>query len=154
MAQSIIPPPPGQEYEKKKNRDKKFQSFVIAKYRDSNDPEIAGLNLPYMKDGPSEGMREVYTEIEFKNFMEKKPHDKNFNWKAVEFVQTCVKDQMGIGKPININFFANIDETSDKTAAQEISYDYKGIADEIVLLQNEQYQEYCMKQCLKMCYYL
>jgi len=53
-----------------------------------------------------------------------------------------------------VTFFAPIDETSDSTAKQEICYDYFGMEDELSMLQNEHYQDYCMKQCLKICYYL
>ena len=54
-----------------------------------------------------------------------KQHAKELNWKCVEFVYSCVKDPIGIGKLIKLNFFAPINEESDITASEEINFDYR-----------------------------
>jgi hypothetical protein len=46
-------------------------------------------------------------------------------WKTVACAQVCVKDQLGIGKPMYLQFYAPLDERSDKLAAKEINYDHK-----------------------------
>lgn len=66
--------------------------------------------------------------------MFEKTKSKDFNWKTVEYVQATVKDSAGIGKQIVIDFFAPIDEENDKTASQEINYDYKYMDEELKLL--------------------
>lgn len=65
---------------------------------------------------------------------ESKLNSKDFNWRAVEFVQSCVKDPVGVGRSIFYQFFAPLDETSDETAKEEIDYGYKELPDDLVLL--------------------
>lgn len=31
-------------------------------------------------------------------------------WLLIDFIQTCVKDEVGVGKPIVVHFYAPIDE--------------------------------------------
>lgn len=68
---------------------------------------------------------EVLNESQLMRMFSIKQHAKELNWKCVEFVQSCVKDPIGIGKQININFFAPINEENDMTAAEEINFDFK-----------------------------
>jgi hypothetical protein len=56
---------------------------------------------------------------------EKKQNAKDFNWKTVEYVQSCVKDTVGIGKQLTIHFFAPLNETTPETVLTEVCYDYK-----------------------------
>ena len=42
--------------------------------------------------------------------------------RAVEYIMSCVKDPTGLGKIINYQFFAPIDETNNNTALKEINY--------------------------------
>lgn len=85
---------------------------------------------------------------------ENKVTSKDFNWRSVEYVQSCVKDAVGIGKSYILNFFAPINEESDSKAAEEIDYNYKQMPDDLKLLQEENYEEYMRKQLLKVCHYL
>jgi len=48
-----------------------------------------------------------------------------------------VKDQLGIGKPMYLQFYAPLDERSDKQAAKEIIYDHKSLPDDLQLLEKE-----------------
>jgi hypothetical protein len=41
-------------------------------------------------------------------FEKKLPSD--LQWRMVDYIQTCVKDEIGIGKPISIHFYAPLDE--------------------------------------------
>lgn len=111
-------------------------AIVIVKYRAANDPELAGSDT-YSPDNFSFGLSEVLTDKDFSIMFDKKPNSKDFNWKTVEYIQTCVKDKDGTGKHMVVNFFAPLNETNDKTAAQEIIYDFRQFADELTLLQNE-----------------
>lgn len=120
----------------KKGEEKKNLSIVIVKYRAANDPELAGSD-PQSGDNFNAGLAEVLTDKDLETMFNKKPNSKDFNWKTVEYIQTCVKDQVGIGKHMIVNFFAPLNETNDKTANQEVSYDYKHMPDELTLLQNE-----------------
>ena len=108
---------------------------MIVKYRSANDPEVLQFNTDKDTTG---GLSEVKTELEFSALFEIRTNDRNFNWKTVENVQTCVKDQVGIGKHLMIHFFAPIDESSERSATKnEICYEYKHMDDEISLLQHE-----------------
>ncbi len=46
----------------------------------------------------------MLSENQLKLLVEQKPKD--FNFKTLEYIQTVVKDPVGIGKPINIQFYA------------------------------------------------
>jgi hypothetical protein len=97
------------------------------------------------------GLSEVLTDKDFSNMFDKKPNAKDFNWRTVEYVQSCIKDPIGIGKQCSVHFFAPLDETNHSLT---IDYDYTRMPDELQLLQQQQWSAYCQKQCLKMCYYL
>ena len=53
-----------------------------------------------------------------------------------------------------LQFYAPLDERTDKLAAKEVNYDHKQLPEDLQLLQEKQYTELAVKQCLKMCYYL
>jgi hypothetical protein len=55
-------------------------------------------------------------------------------WRLVDYIQTCVKDPIGIGKPINIHFYAPINE-NNFTSQSEINYDFNYYGDDLVLLE-------------------
>ena len=47
-----------------------------------------------------------------------------------------------------------MNEEDSESSKQEIQYDFKHLPEDLTLLQQEHYKDYCQKQCLKMCYYL
>jgi hypothetical protein len=61
---------------------------VIVKYRGKDDPDLQGT----VDDTYQGGLSEVLTDKDFSNMFEKKQNAKDFNWKTVEYVQSCVKD--------------------------------------------------------------
>ena len=83
-----------------------------------------------------------------------KLNSKDFNWKLVEYVQSCVKDPVGIGKAIYFHFFAPLNEESQESADLEIDYSSKSMPDDLQLLIDSKYTEYIKKQCLKISHYL
>jgi len=44
---------------------------------------------------------------------------------------------LGIGKPMYLQFYAPLDERSDKLAAKEINYDHKQMPEDLQLLQDK-----------------
>lgn len=105
---------------------------MIVKYRAANDPELAGTEPC---SDFTFGLSEILSDREFSNMFDKKPNAKDFNWKAVEYIQACVKDSIGIGKLLKIEFYAPLDESDDVSASKEIAYDrYKLMPDELQLL--------------------
>jgi hypothetical protein len=60
-----------------------------------------------------------------------KLNSKDFNWKLVEYVQSCVKDPVGIGKAIYFHFFAPLNEESQESADLEIDYSSKSMPDDL-----------------------
>lgn len=88
----------------------KNSAAVIIKYRDRSDPELALADLP--SGDFVAGLSEVLSDSEFRGLFQQKLNAKDFNWRTVEYIQTCVKDTIGIGKQINIHFFAPIDDSS------------------------------------------
>ena len=81
------------------------------------------------------------TELEFATMFDKR----NTNWREIEYVQSCVKDPIGIGKHLQVHFYAPINETTEATAKAEVCYDYSGMEEELHMLQNEHYRDYCVK---------
>lgn len=72
----------------------------------------------------------------------------------VEYIQTVVKDEEGIGSPINIHFYAPLDESKAKHET-EICYDsWQQMPEDIELIQADNYSQYAEKYCLKICWYL
>ena len=110
----------------------KNSAAVIIKYRDRSDPELSLADLPsdYVA-----GLSEVLSDSEFLSLFQKKLNAKDFNWRTVEYIQTCVKDTIGIGKQINVHFFAPIDDSSRQKAQGEIPFDrFKEMPSELQLL--------------------
>lgn len=71
---------------------------------------------------------------------------KDFNWKTVEYVQSCVKDSVGVGKPLSYHYFAPLDQSGINASQNEI--DYKKVlddVDELKLLQDGNYKDYMHK---------
>lgn len=118
---------------------------MIVKYR--NDPELIKEEQPaHAKPGDTKivtseaeskiTFTEVLNEVGLKNLVESKTKD--FNFKSLEYIQSCVKHPIGTGTLMLINFFAPLNEKSPATAADEINYiQYKSMPDELSLLQNE-----------------
>ena len=72
-------------------------------------------------------------------------------WKSVDFVQCCIQGH-GCGKPIKLTFYAPINPMK---ADEKIDYSlFKQMPDFLDLLMDGKPQDYCRKQCLKMCFYL
>ena len=73
---------------------------VIVKYRTCNDPEVEPfLELDEIAHS------EIFTEFSINRLFEKKS-GKDQSWKTVNYIQACVKDSIGVGKPISVHFFA------------------------------------------------
>jgi hypothetical protein len=64
-------------------------------------------------------------------------------------VQTCVKDTVGVGREIIVDFFAEFDEQGKA----EYSY-FKEMPEDLSLLEQAKFQLYAEKQTLKICHYL
>ena len=88
------------------------------------------------------------SENEFLKIMSRRPND-DF-WKKVEFIQTCIKAKRGIGKSIPIDFFARINK---KSPSKNIIYNFRKFKTDKWLMKNNQ-KEYCLKQFVKICYYV
>ena len=69
---------------------------------------------------------------------------------SVMYVQTTIKSRTGLGVPIFVEFYAPLDL---KRLDDEIKYDWRGLGDDIDLIQNDE-RKYCIKQCYKMAYYI
>jgi hypothetical protein len=69
----------------------------------------------------------------------------------IEVCQTCIKSKWGIGKPIRIEFLAPLNPLNPK---EEIQYAHKHMDSDLNLLYREKGTEFCLKQCLKMGYYV
>jgi len=54
----------------------------------------------------------------------------------------------------HFKFMAPLNDHDSLTAQQEITYNYKSMPDDLELLMTGRYDDYCLKQCLKMCYYI
>lgn len=131
----------------KARNKQKNPATVIIKFRSMNDPEMMG-SMESQTRGEAQltsGHSEVKTDLEFQELFQKRLNDRSFNWKTVEYVQTCIKADPGIGKHIMVHFFAPLDDTTDTHANAEIHYKYDHLPDGLWLLQNEQYMQYCQK---------
>jgi hypothetical protein len=82
----------------------------------------------------------------------KHPRINDDYWKSVECIQTTVKQKIGVGEPIQINFFAPMNEAKP---GDEIDYNYlDNFPSDYILISNGQEEAYCYKECLKYCYYI
>lgn len=72
-------------------------------------------------------------------------------WKTINFVQTCVKAQIGCGTPIIVNFFAPI---NTKRVADTIDYNFRQFGEDEEIIKKGLEERYCLKQTYKMCYYI
>jgi len=59
-----------------------------------------------------------------------------------------------VGKPIIVEFTADPLIINEKSRTSEIKYDFRSYGDEITMIRSSNETNYCMKQCLKMCYYI
>lgn len=87
--------------------------------------------------------------------------DKNPLYKEIEYLQTrstCTRPSVTkpISEPVsyNVEFKAPLNDRNAQSAKQEIFYDYSQYPDDLELLKEERYKDFCQKQCLKMCYYI
>ena len=91
---------------------------MIVKFRAMTDPEIVH-NKDYQAHGENSlttGHSEVKTENELKEFLGK--NSRQFDWKTVDYIQSCVKDDPGSGKALDpgvgkflmVHFYAPINE--------------------------------------------
>ena len=63
------------------------------------------------------------------------------DWAKVLYLQTCVKSKKGIGKQINVRFYAPVDFS---TPEDEIKYNFRDIGEDTDLLAKDEYK-YCLK---------
>jgi hypothetical protein len=69
---------------------------------------------------------------------------KDVFWKLIECIQSCVKDKVGIGKPILVQFFAPLDESVPDYHTIDFS-SFKKMPDDLQLLNSQLYQEFAYK---------
>lgn len=65
-------------------------------------------------------LRSCMNELQFLKLMNKGLSD--LVWQRVDYIQTCINSQVGIGKKIVINYFATINSTKSETEVRIISY--------------------------------
>ena len=128
----------------------------MVKFRAHTDPELANepvLKVEARKLGPN--LVEIFDEDQMPWLFEKRsPKDPFF--KTVEFIQTCVSDQRGVGKPICFQFYAPIDESKSYLSEEDnlcyltADQDYVGYS----LLEQGRTREFCELQCLRICDYI
>jgi hypothetical protein len=87
--------------------------------------------------------------------------EKNPLYKEIEYIQTrATCSRPSVNKPLSepisydIEFRAPLNDHDAQSAKEEIFYDFKKYGDDLELLKEERYKDYCVKQCLKMCYYI
>ncbi|CAI2385695.1 unnamed protein product [Moneuplotes crassus] len=98
-----------------------------------------------------DGKTKIVGDVEL---AEKFSQSSNINyWKTVRSINTLVKSKIGIGTPIFINYIIPYEKLGS-----EINYDFREFDDEIDYKKHPNYglplDKYCLKQCLKICYYL
>ena len=84
--------------------------------------------------------------------VEKIERDKNI--KEVDYIQTGVRHRAGKGISYEFKFLAPLNESSPEATNEEIFYNFKELGDDLQLLEQGCYEEFCRKQILKMCYYI
>ena len=56
--------------------------------------------------------------------------------------------------PYDVKFLAPLNDSSPEAAKEEIFYNFKDMEDDLILLEQGKFEEYCRKQILKICYYI
>ena len=72
----------------------------------------------------------------------------------INYIQTTVKDEKGVGQAIDIRFRAPLNDLDEDTQKEEINYDFNSLGEDLDLLKQKRFKRYAEKQCLKMAYYL
>jgi len=72
-------------------------------------------------------------------------------WTTIECIQTCVHSKRGIGQLLNIQFFAPL---CPYDADKPVLFDFKKMPEDADLLREGNDELYCIKQCLKIAYYV
>jgi len=90
---------------------------------------------------------EVQEKVEdFRLLQEADSFDKYLNQRTaaegLKYIQTVIKSATGIGKPITINFHADLNL---KDLKSPLKYDWRACGDEIVMIRNNQDRQYCYK---------
>ena len=100
-------------------------------------------------DGHKDDILRIVTDNGFMTiFQRRAAHE---YWKSVIYIQTNLKSRIGCGTPIIVKFYAPLDH---EIPDAEIQYDFKSFGDEIELIRNGEDYNYCMLQCIKICYYV
>ena len=81
---------------------------------------------------------------------EKKKKFVNY-WRGLYYIQNIVKSKIGCGSPIEVNYFASVDL---KNPLKDLTYEYNHLGDDFDLLKNGDEETYCLKQTIKMCFYI
>lgn len=81
-----------------------------------------------------------FTKIQTKYDRENDPF-----YKEVDFIQTGVRHRAGKGISYDIRFLAPLNDTSAETAKDEINYNFKEMGDDLWLLEQSKFEEYCRK---------
>jgi len=138
--------PSKREEKKGANPPDTFEAEVAGKQGATDPKKIKVISKPVAE---SDGVQ-VFNNSSFFQWFEN--HRGNHpEWEKVEVCQTCIKSQKGCGVPIFVTFFAPLNE---QYPSDEIKYDHKQMGDDWDLLVRNEDQAFCLKQCLKMAYYI
>jgi hypothetical protein len=94
------------------------------------------------------GATQVINDLGLMALFLTRAHDEK--WKTIQSVQTTVKNKMGCGLPVIVNFYATMNPDD---IHQPISYEYKSFGDDLDLMDSDK-EKYCIKQVHKMCFYI
>ncbi|CDW81558.1 UNKNOWN [Stylonychia lemnae] len=122
-------------------QDEKELNFTMSNANLKEDEEDDQFSMPAVK---------VVKDTEFINEFRRRANDEF--WRTVDCIQTSIKAKTGIGIPIFVNFLAPINE---QDPSKEIDYShFKVMQEDFELLKNEEDEQFCYKQCLKIAYYV
>jgi uncharacterized protein YmfQ (DUF2313 family) len=85
-----------------------------------------------------------------RNILLIKPESNENIGKSIQFDQSQVKAKRGIGRSIEIDYFAHVNK---RNPSKEINYNFRVFKPDQFLMENDQ-KEYCLKQVTKMCFYV
>lgn len=63
----------------------------------------------------------------------------------INYIQTTVKDDKGVGQNIDVHFRAPLDDTSGETQKEDINYDFSACGDDMDLLKQKRFKKYAEK---------
>lgn len=121
-----------------------YRDIAIVQFYSKDYVEGDGVDLANEPPVNTKRHLKPMSENEFLKVMSRRPNDEY--WKGIEYIQTCIKAKLGIGKSIQIDYYPKLNK---RNPSHYIHYNFRKFKSDQYLMINSP-KEYCLKQIVKM----